>query len=49
MWVIAAQEFIDAPHPATGDVPEDVKGKFGPPHYEWFSTERVKVSFSPVA
>eukprot|EP00877_Chromochloris_zofingiensis_P004961 jgi/Chrzof1/14466/Cz09g03290.t1 len=35
-------EFIDAPHPATGDVPEDVKGKFGPPHYEWFSTERVK-------
>ncbi|GLC77094.1 hypothetical protein PLESTF_001883600, partial [Pleodorina starrii] len=33
--------FIDAPHPASGPIPRDVKPYFAGPYYEWFTAEAV--------
>ncbi|GIL60114.1 hypothetical protein Vafri_14749 [Volvox africanus] len=33
--------FVDAPHPASGPIPRDVRPYFEGPYYEWFTAESV--------
>ena len=47
--VVGLQVFITAPNPASGPIPEDVAGTFEGPYYEWFSTEKAKVSAHTLA
>lgn len=41
--------FITAPNPASGAIPEDVAGTFEGPYFEWFSTEKAKVTVAGVS
>lgn len=37
------QVFIDAPHPASGPIPDDVAPYFEAPYYEWVTAEETPV------
>lgn len=41
MNMLIFQVYIDAPHAATGPVPDDVKGRFDGPYFQWFVANKA--------
>lgn len=36
------QVYVNAPNPASGPIPEDVKPYFEGPYFEWWNAEKVR-------